>query len=52
MFKRILTKLEKIAGMSETLNIEIRNKIAEIKGLINKMRNTFDGMNMMEEAEE
>ena len=38
--------------MSETLNADIRNSVPEIKGIINKMRNTLDGMNSrMEEAE-
>lgn len=39
--------------MSEALITEIRNKIVEIKDTINKMRNTYDGMNSeMEKAEE
>ena len=38
--------------MNKTLNTEIRNNIAEIKGSINKIKNTFDGMNSrMEEPE-
>ena len=37
MIKRILTRDEKtVEDMSETLNIEIRNTIAEIKGLKTK----------------
>lgn len=30
--------------MSETLSKEIRNKIRDVKGTINEMRNMFDGM--------
>ena len=50
---RILTGLEKgLEDMSETLNTEIRNNIAEIKGSINEMRNMLDGMNSrLEKAE-
>ena len=41
----ILTKLEKrVEDVSKTLNTEIRNNIAEIKGLINEMRIMPDGM--------
>ena len=51
---RILTGLEKrVEDISETLNTEIRNNIAEIKGSINEMRNMLDGINSrLEEAEE
>ena len=51
---KILSGLEKrLVNISETLNIEIRNKIAEIKDSINKMRNRLDGKNSrMEEAED
>ena len=39
--------------MRETLNTEIRNNIAEIKGSINEMRNTLHGIkSRIEEAEE
>ena len=31
--------------MSETLNTEIMNNIAEIKGLINEIKNILDGIN-------
>ena len=45
MITKILTGLEKrVEDISETINTEIRNNIAEIKGSTNKMRNTFDGM--------
>ena len=38
--------------MSDTLNTEIRNNIAKIKGLNKQVRNTLDEMNSsMEEAE-
>lgn len=51
---RILTALEiKVEDMSEILNTGIRNSKAELKGSINEMRNTLDGMNsMMEKGEE
>ena len=53
MIIRILTGLEKrVEDMSETLNTEIRNNIAEIKGSINKMRNMLDGMNSKREEEQ
>ena len=54
MIIRMLTGLEKrVEGMSETLNTEIRNNIAKIKGTINDMRNALDGVNnRMVEAEE
>ena len=43
---RILTGLEKrVENISETINIEIRDNIAEVKGLINEMRNMLSGMN-------
>ena len=43
---RMLTGLEKrVEDLNKALNIEIRNNIAEIKGSINEMRNTLDGMN-------
>ena len=43
MVIRILTGLGKrVEDISETLNTEIRNNIAEIKGSINKMRNILD----------
>ena len=46
MIIRILTGLEKkVEDMSESLNTEIRNNIAEIKGLTNEMRNTLNGRN-------
>ena len=32
-------------GISKTINTEIRNNIAEIKGSISEVRNTLDGMN-------
>ena len=37
--------IKRVENMTEILNTEIMNNIAEIKGSINKMRNTFDGMN-------
>jgi len=41
MIIRILTELEKkVEDMSKTINREIKNNIAEIKGSINKIRNT------------
>lgn len=51
---RILTGLEKkVKDRIESLNTEIRKNIGEIKGTINKMRNTLDGMKRKtEEAEE
>ena len=51
---RILSKHEKrVDSISETANTEMRNNIAEIKGSINKRRNTLDGMNCrLEEAGE
>ena len=54
MIIRILTGIEnRVESMNETQNIKIRNKIAEIKGSINEIRNTPDGINnRMEEAEE
>ena len=53
MIIRIATGLEKREeGMSETLNPEIRNDIAEIKGSINEMRNMLDGMNSRMEIPE
>lgn len=50
---RLLTALEKrMEYISETVNPEIRNNIAEIKGSVNKMRNLLDGMNSsLEETE-
>ena len=43
---RILTRLEKrVEDVSKTFNTEIMNHIVEIKGSINKRRNTLDGMN-------
>ena len=42
----ILTGLEERGeDISKTINIEKSNNIAEIKGSINEMRNTLDGMN-------
>ena len=54
MIIRLLIGFEKREeDMSETLNTEIRNNRAEIKGSVNKMRNTFNEMNSrMVEAEE
>ena len=53
MIKRILTGLEKkVEDMSETLNTQIRNNIAEIKGTVNKVRNTLDGMSSRVEETE
>ena len=51
---KILTGLEKRAeNISETLNTEIRNNIAEIKDSINELKNPLHGMNSrLEEAEE
>ena len=51
---RIHTGLEKrMEDMNETLNIEIRNNIAETNSSLNEMRNRFDVMNSgMEEARE
>ena len=44
LIARILTGLEKrVEGISETINTEIRNNKAEIKGSINEVRNTLDG---------
>ena len=50
----ILTGLEKrVEDMSETLNTEIRNYIAERKSLKNEIRTILDEMNSrLEEAEE
>ena len=47
MIIRMLTGLEKKVAIevSETINTKIKNTIAEIKGSINEMRNTLDGMN-------
>ena len=46
MIIKIFIGLEKrVENISKTCNIEIRNNITEIKGLINKMRDT-----MMERA--
>ena len=43
---------KRVEDRSETLNTEIRNNTAEIKGSINQMKNTLDGMNnRMAEAE-
>ena len=42
MIIMILTGLEKRGKTSETLDTEIRNNIAEIKGSINEMRNMPD----------
>ena len=46
---RIITILigleERGEDISKTINIEKSNNIAEIKGSINEMRNTLDGMN-------
>ena len=42
MIIMILTGLEKRGKTSETLDTEIRNNIAEIKGTINEMRNMPD----------
>ena len=52
IIRRVTTGLEKrVEDMSETLNTEIRNKMAEIKGSINKIRNMIAGMNSrMEEV--
>ena len=53
MFIRVLTGLEKrVEDMCEILNTEMRNNITEIEVSVNEMRNTLDGMNRMEEAEE
>ena len=54
MITKILTGLEKrVEDISETINTEIRNNIAEIKGSINEMRSILDGMSSrLEEAEE
>jgi len=54
MIIKILTGLEKrVEGISQTINTEIRNNRAEIKGSINKIRNMLNGMNSrLEEAEE
>ena len=54
MVIRILTGLEKrVEDVSETLNTEISNNIAEIKGSRNEMRNMLDGMNgRLEKVEE
>ena len=54
MIIKILSGFEKkVKDMSNILNTEIRNNIAEIKGSINEMRNTFGGMNSrLEETEE
>ena len=51
---RILIGLEKrVENTRETINPEIRNNIAEIKGSINKMRNMMNGMHSrLEEAEQ
>ena len=44
---------KRVEDMRETLNTEIRNSIAKVKGSINEMRNRLDGMYpRMEEAEE
>ena len=53
MIIRILTGFEKkVEDMSETLKTKIRNNKAEIKGLINEIRNMVDGMSSrMEESE-
>jgi len=49
MIIRILTGLEnRVEEISETINKEVRNNIAEIKGSINEMRHTLDGMNEQE----
>ena len=49
MIIRILIGLEKkVKNMSETFNMAIRNNI-EIRGSINKMKNTHDGMNSKNE---
>jgi len=46
MIIRILTGLEKrVEDMSENFNTEIRNNVAEIKGSISEMNNTFNGTN-------
>ena len=54
MIVKILSGLGKRGGdISETINTEIRNSTAEIKGSINEMRNTLNGINSrLEEAEE
>lgn len=54
MITRILTGLEERAEeMSNTLNIEIRSNLAEIKASTSKIRNMFDGINSrLEEAEQ
>ena len=54
MIIRILNELEiKVEVMSKPLNTKIRNNIVEIKGSINEMRNTLDGMSSrLEKAEE
>ena len=53
MIIRTLTGLEKrVEDKNETLNTEIRNNVAEIKGSVKKMRYMLDGMNSrMKEAE-
>ena len=54
MILRILSRLKKrLEDISETINTEIRNNIAEIQGSINKMRKALDGRKrQMEKAEE
>jgi len=43
---------KRVEDISEALTTEIRNNTAEVKGSLNEMRNTPDGMNSrMEEAE-
>lgn len=50
---RILSGLEKRGeDICDAINTDIRNNIAEIKGSINEMRNSLDGMSSrLEEAE-
>ena len=44
MIIKILTRIEKrMEDNSETINTDMRNTIAEVKGSINEMRNTPDG---------
>ena len=54
MIIKILTGLEKkVENISETINTEIRNNIADIKWSISQVRNMIDGINSrMEEEEE
>lgn len=54
MIIKILTGFEKrVKAMNETFHAEVRSNISEIKGLINKVRNTLEGINgRLEKAEE